>query len=72
VTFSNNFPAGAATGDSFPSGVSVFDHNGVSKQINLAITKQAALNTWQATSTTPDGTITAVVHSQSLLTPVAT
>ena len=59
VTFSNNFPAGAATGDSFTSGVSVFDQNGVSKQINLAITKQAALNTWQVTSTSPDGTITA-------------
>ena len=59
VTFSVNFPAGAAPGDSFTSGVSVFDQNGVSKQISLAITRQAALNTWQVTSTSPDGTVTA-------------
>lgn len=59
VTFSVNFPAGAAPGDSFTSGVSVFDQNGVGKQINLEITRQAALNTWQIDSTTPDGTITA-------------
>ena len=58
VTFSFNLPAEAVSGDSFNTGVSVFDQNGVSKQLNLVFTRQPALNTWQLTFSSPDGTVT--------------
>ncbi len=58
VTFSHNLPAGAASGDSFNTGVSVFDQNGIGKQINLAFTRQPTVNEWQLSFTSPDGTVT--------------
>ena len=58
VTFSFNLPAEAVSGDAFNTGVSVFDQNGVSKQLNLVFTRQPTVNEWQITFSSPDGTIT--------------
>jgi flagellar hook protein FlgE len=59
VTFSANLPAGASPGDSFNSGVSVFDQNSTSQQLNLVITRQPTLNQWEIAYSLPDGTVTA-------------
>ena len=58
VTFSFNLPAEAVSGDAFNTGVSVFDVNGNSKQLNLVFTRQPTQNEWQLTFASPDGTVT--------------
>lgn len=58
ATIATNLPAGAATGDSFDLNVGVFDDLGNSHTLIFDWTKNAALDTWDLVTSTPDGTVT--------------
>lgn len=58
ATIATNLPAGAATGDSFDLNVGVFDDQGNTHSLIFDWTKNAALDTWDLVTSTPDGTVT--------------
>jgi flagellar hook protein FlgE len=72
-----NLPAGAATGDSVQTGITMYDSQGVAQKVFYNFTKLAAANTWELDVVHEDGTVlvnnASVVFNASgaLTTPAA-